>query len=117
MENKKSHGMISVIAALGANILVTISKFVGYLVSGSTAMMNETIHSIVDCGNQILLLVGDKQAKKGVSKNHPFGQARAKYFYSIVVAMMLFLLVVRSALWKLPKNYFIPSTVSKIYGS
>lgn len=65
MENKKSHGMISVIAALGANILVTISKFVGYLVSGSTAMMNETIHSIVDCGNQILLLVGDKQAKKG----------------------------------------------------
>lgn len=90
MENKKSHGMISVIAALGANILVTISKFVGYLVSGLTAMMNETIHSIVDCGNQILLLVGDKQAKKGVSKNHPFGQARAKYFYSIVVAMMLF---------------------------
>ena len=54
MENKKSHGMISVIAALGANILVTISKFVGYLVSGSTAMMNETIHRIVDCGNQIL---------------------------------------------------------------
>ena len=55
-KEKKSGGMMSVIAALGANILVAISKFVGFAVSGSAAMLNESIHSIVDCGNQILLL-------------------------------------------------------------
>ena len=57
-KEKKSGGMMSVIAALGANILVAISKFVGFAVSGSAAMLNESIHSIVDCGNEILLLVG-----------------------------------------------------------
>ena len=89
--NKSSNGgMLSVIAALGANILVAISKFIGYAISGSVAMLNESIHSVVDCANQILLLIGDRQSKKGKSAIHPFGQARAKYFYSIIVAMMLF---------------------------
>lgn len=82
--------MLSVIAALSANILVAISKFVGFILSGSAAMLNESIHSVVDCSNQILLLVGDKQARKPASALHPFGQARAKYFYSVIVAMLLF---------------------------
>ena len=89
-KEKKSGGMMSVIAALGANILVAISKFVGFAVSGSAAMLNESIHSIVDCGNEILLLVGNRQSTAKISDKHPFGQARAKYFYSLVVAMMLF---------------------------
>ncbi len=89
-EKKDKGGMLSVIAALGANVLVAISKFVGFAVSGSAAMLNESIHSIVDCGNEILLLVGNRQAEAKISERHPFGQARAKYFYSMVVAMMLF---------------------------
>ncbi|MBF1479641.1 MAG: cation transporter [Prevotella pallens] len=89
-EEKNKGGMMSVIAALGANVLVAISKFIGFAISGSAAMLNESIHSIVDCGNEILLLVGNKQAAAKVSDKHPFGQARAKYFYSLVVAMMLF---------------------------
>ena len=89
-QEKNKGGMMSVIAALGANVLVAISKFIGFAVSGSAAMLNESIHSIVDCGNEILLLVGNKQAEAKVSDKHPFGQARAKYFYSMVVAMMLF---------------------------
>ena len=89
-EEKNKGGMMSVIAALGANVLVAISKFIGFAISGSAAMLNESIHSIVDCGNEILLLVGNKQAEARVSDKHPFGQARAKYFYSMVVAMMLF---------------------------
>lgn len=89
-KKKDKGGMMSVIAALGANVLVTISKFVGFAVSGSAAMLNESIHSIVDCGNEILLLVGNRQAEAKISERHPFGQARAKYFYSMVVAMMLF---------------------------
>lgn len=89
-KKKDKGGMLSVIVALGANVLVAISKFVGFAVSGSAAMLNESIHSIVDCGNEILLLVGNRQAEAKISERHPFGQARAKYFYSMVVAMMLF---------------------------
>ena len=88
-KKKDKGGMMSVIAALGANVLVALSKFVGFAVSGSAAMLNESIHSIVDCGNEILL-VGNRQAEAKISERHPFGQARAKYFYSMVVAMMLF---------------------------
>jgi cation diffusion facilitator family transporter len=90
MENLKESGMFSVIAALGANILVAISKFVGYAISGSAAMLNESIHSIVDCSNQILLLFGNKRAARGQSELHQFGEGRAKYFFSTIVAMMLF---------------------------
>ncbi|MDO4511764.1 MAG: cation diffusion facilitator family transporter [Bacteroidales bacterium] len=90
MKQESNGGMMSVIAALASNVLVAISKFVGYAFSGSVAMLNESIHSIVDCGNQVLLLVGDRQASAKATARHPFGQARAKYFYSMVVAMMLF---------------------------
>ncbi|MDT2755956.1 cation diffusion facilitator family transporter [Enterococcus asini] len=87
---KKSAGMGAVIAALAANILVAISKFIGYLFSGSSAMLNESIHSVVDCGNQALLLVGNKRATRSRSELHQFGEGRAKYFFSTIVATMLF---------------------------
>lgn len=90
MEKEKSHGMTSVIAALGANIVVALSKFIGFLLSGSAAMMNEAVHSLVDCANQVLLLFGDRRARAGQSELHPFGEARAKYFFSTIVATMLF---------------------------
>jgi cation diffusion facilitator family transporter len=90
METKQTHGMMSVIAALGANILVAISKFIGFALSGSTAMLNESIHSVVDCSNQILLLFGDKRANIGQSDLHQFGESRAKYFFSTIVATLLF---------------------------
>ncbi|MGG5314574.1 cation diffusion facilitator family transporter [Enterococcus sp. AZ072] len=80
----------AILAALIANILVAISKFVGYAISGSAAMLNESIHSIVDCSNQILLLFGDKRAERGQSDLHQFGEGRAKYFFSTIVATMLF---------------------------
>ena len=87
---KKANGMMAVIAALISNILVAISKFVGYALSGSASMLNESIHSVVDCSNQIFLLIGDKRATKGQSELHQFGEGRAKYFFSTIVAMMLF---------------------------
>lgn len=87
---KKANGMMAVIAALISNIFVAISKFVGYALSGSAAMLNESIHSVVDCSNQIFLLIGDKRATKGQSELHQFGEGRAKYFFSTIVAMMLF---------------------------
>ena len=87
---KRANGMMAVIAALISNILVAISKFVGYALSGSASMLNESIHSVVDCSNQIFLLIGDKRATKGQSELHQFGEGRAKYFFSTIVAMMLF---------------------------
>lgn len=90
MAEEKAHGMGAVMAALGANILVAISKFVGYIFSGSAAMLNESIHSVVDCSNQILLIFGDKRASRGQSELHQFGEGRAKYFFSTIVATMLF---------------------------
>lgn len=90
MEQTKSSGMLAVLAALGANILVAISKFIGYFFSGSAAMLNESIHSVVDCSNQILLLFGNKRANRGQSALHQFGEGRAKYFFSTIVATMLF---------------------------
>jgi cation diffusion facilitator family transporter len=89
-QEKNSNGMKAVFAALGANVLVAISKFIGFAFSGSAAMLNESIHSIVDCANQILLLFGDKRANRGQSELHQFGEGRAKYFFSTIVAMMLF---------------------------
>lgn len=92
MENteKKQHGMMSVIAALIANILVAISKFIGFAISGSAAMLNESIHSVVDCLNQVLLLLGDRRSQKSQTNLHQFGEARAKYFFSMLVATFLF---------------------------
>lgn len=93
MAEKEHTGMGSVIAALGANVLVAISKFVGYALSGSAAMLNESIHSLVDCGNQVLLLFGDKRAKRAQSQVHPFGEARAKYFLACWSLLSCFLVV------------------------
>ncbi|MGO3591437.1 MAG: cation diffusion facilitator family transporter [Lactococcus cremoris] len=90
MEEKKPSGMFAVFAALGANVLVAISKFIGFGLSGSAAMLNESIHSVVDCGNQILLLFGDRRSKQASTNLHQFGEARAKYFFSMIVATFLF---------------------------
>ena len=90
MAEEKRSGSMAILAALFANVLVAISKFVGYLLSGSAAMMNESIHSVVDCSNQILLICGDKRASRGQSELHQFGEGRAKYFFSTIVATMLF---------------------------
>lgn len=90
MEEKQVGGMGAVMAALIANVLVAISKFIGFFISGSAAMLNESIHSVVDCSNQILLIFGDRRSQRGQSELHQFGEARAKYFFSTIVATMLF---------------------------
>lgn len=87
---KTTKGLTSIIAALIANLLVAVSKFIGFLLSGSAAMMNEAIHSLVDTANEALLLFGNKRAARGQSDEHQFGEARAKYFYSMLVATFLF---------------------------
>jgi cation diffusion facilitator family transporter len=80
----------AILYALAANGGIAVAKFAAAAYSGSGAMFAEAIHSTADCGNQLLLLVGMKRAKAGESEAHPMGTERVAYFYSMVVALLLF---------------------------
>jgi cation diffusion facilitator family transporter len=84
------HGTKAVLAALIANAVIAVAKFVGFLVTGSSAMLAESVHSVADSGNQGLLLLGGKRAKKAADEEHPFGYGRERYFWAFVVALVLF---------------------------
>jgi cation diffusion facilitator family transporter len=77
--------------ALAANFMIAVAKGIGALITGSGAMLAETIHSLSDCVNQVLLLVGLRQARRPPSERFPLGQGRNLYFWSFMVAMLLFL--------------------------
>ncbi|HET8795920.1 MAG TPA: cation diffusion facilitator family transporter [Arthrobacter sp.] len=80
----------AVITALFANITIAVMKFVAFLLTGSSSMLAESVHSVADSGNQGLLLLGGKRAKRGASPEHPFGYGRERYIYSFLVAIVLF---------------------------
>jgi len=80
----------SILFALGANFAIALAKSVGAVYTGSASMLAEAIHSFADCANQALLIWGLKEAKRQVSPDHPLGHGRAIYFWSFIVALMLF---------------------------
>lgn len=84
------HSTKHILQSLVVNLVITLAKGVAAFVSGSGAMLAETLHSFADCGNQLLLLVGVKRARKAPDEAHPFGYGRAVYFWSFIVALMLF---------------------------
>lgn len=83
-------GTKAIIAALVANAGIALAKFVGFLITGSSSMLAEAVHSVADTSNQGLLLLGQKTARRKATLNHPFGFGRDRYFYSFVVALLLF---------------------------
>ncbi|MFF7940296.1 cation diffusion facilitator family transporter [Nocardia gamkensis] len=85
-------GKKAIIAALSANAGIAAAKFVGAAITGSGSMLAEAVHSVADTGNQGLLLLGQQRAAKEADELHPFGYARNRYFYSFIVALVLFTL-------------------------
>ncbi|GLQ90027.1 cation diffusion facilitator family transporter [Dyella flagellata] len=85
-----ANSLKAILLALGANFAIFLSKLAAAVITGSGAMMAESIHSLADCGNQLLLLLGMRQARKPPSDEYPLGWGRALYFWSFVVALLLF---------------------------
>ena len=84
------HGTKAVVAALLANAGIAVAKFVGFLLTGSGSMLAESVHSVADSGNQGLLLLGGRKARRAPTAEHPFGYGRERYFWAFVVAIILF---------------------------
>jgi len=83
-------GTKAIVAALAANLTIAVMKFVAFLLTMSSSMLAEAIHSVADSGNQLLLLVGGKRAQKEASPEHPFGYGRERYIYAFIVSIVLF---------------------------
>lgn len=86
MESSK----ITIYAAIAGNAAVAATKFIAAAISGSSAMLTEGIHSLVDTGDGVLLLVGVRASKKPPDRGHPFGHGKELYFYSLIVAVLIF---------------------------
>ncbi|TFD64984.1 cation diffusion facilitator family transporter [Cryobacterium sp. Hh38] len=85
-----SGGNKAIVAAFAANLGIAITKFVAWAFSGSSSMLAEAVHSVADAGNQLLLLLGGRKAKKRADLEHPFGYGRERYVYAFVVSIILF---------------------------
>ncbi len=85
-----SEGGAAILAAFLANLGIALAKFVGFLITGSSALLAEAVHSVADSGNQGLLALGGRRARRAPTELHPFGYGRARYFWSFIVAVVLF---------------------------
>ena len=92
MSGPGEHGesTTAILAALGANLVIALAKFVAFAFTGASSMLAEGIHSVADSGNQVLLLVGGRRARRASTPEHPFGFGRDRYIYGFLVAIVLF---------------------------
>ena len=85
-----SGGNRAIVAALLANVGIAVTKFASYLLTQSSSMLAESIHSLADSGNQLLLLVGGRRAQRVATPEHPFGYGRERYVFAFIVSVVLF---------------------------
>jgi len=83
-------GNRAIVAALLANVGIAVTKFAAFLLTSSSSMLAESIHSLADSGNQVLLLVGGRRANRDATPEHPFGYGRERYVYAFIVSVVLF---------------------------
>lgn len=104
-----------VVIAMTANFLIAVCKFVAYLWTSSSAMLSEAIHSLVDTSNQGVLLYGMRRAKRPADTTHPFGYSKELYFWSFIVAILLFSLGAGVALYEGVKKLIDPHPITNAY--
>jgi len=101
-----------VLAALAGNLAIAVTKFAAFALTGSTAMLTEGIHSVVDTGDQGLLLIGQARAGRPANDGHPFGYGMETYFWSFIVALMIFLAGGAVAIWEGVEKILHPTPVT-----
>jgi cation diffusion facilitator family transporter len=100
-----------VLAALAGNLAIAVAKFAAFALSGSSAMLTEAIHSLVDTADQVLLLVGEKRSKLKPDAAHPLGHGGEAYFWSFIVALMVFLVGGLLSIWAGVRHLIHPQAV------
>ncbi|MEJ7663638.1 MAG: cation transporter [Hymenobacter sp.] len=90
MSTTASSSRLAIYGAIGANVAIAVSKFVAAYFTGSSAMLSEGIHSLVDSGNGVLILFGVHQERQGARQAPPFGRSKELYFWALIVAILVF---------------------------
>ena len=90
----------AVVAAMIANLGIAIAKFIGFLFTASSSLLAESVHSVADTGNQVLLLFGGKRSRMAPDRKHPFGYGRERFFWAFVVSIVLFTLGAMFAIYE-----------------
>ena len=105
----------AIVFALAGNLLITAIKYIVAFITGSAAMSAESIHSTADCFNQVLLLIGHKKAKKSPSEMHSFGYQNEVFFWSLMVAVLLFFVGALFSIYHGIHKLFHPEAISNVY--
>jgi cation diffusion facilitator family transporter len=111
-----SHGSNkAIVFALAGNLLIATIKYIVAFITGSAAMLAESIHSTADSFNQVLLLIGHKKAKKSPTEMHSFGYANEVFFWSLMVAVLLFFVGAMFSIYEGVHKLFHPEELKSIY--
>jgi cation diffusion facilitator family transporter len=106
-------GTRAIVAALLANLGIAVTKFIAYILTSSSSMLAESIHSVADSGNQALLLLGGRRAQRRPTAQHPFGYGRERYIYAFIVAIVLFSVGGLFALYEAYHKFSDPHGITK----
>ena len=112
-QDAASHSTRVVLVALGGNLAIALTKLAAFAMTRSTAMLTEAIHSAVDTGDQLLLLVGQRRGRRAADDSHPFGYGMEVYFWSFIVALMIFMVGGALSIWEGVQKVLQPAPLTR----